>query len=283
MTAPDAARIRRQVERLRELPTLPNVVQRIVDALDRPDVDLGWVAGLVETDQVLTAQLLRLANSAFYGLSGQIGTVSQALTVLGTTVTRGLVFSTSVLDLHIELAGFWEHSIGTAVAAGAIAKHLGLQRPEEVSGAGLLHDLGKVVLYKQAPEAFAAVLARARDERIPFRDAERALLGVDHAEVASWLLTRWRFPVRITEPVVHHHHPEMSRAAPVETAVVHVANTVVRAYGYGFGGDRRVPPIAPAAWRRLGLAPSDLDAIIDVFEADLMQAHDPTSTRAAAR
>lgn len=283
MTAPDAARIRREVERLRELPTLPNVVQRIVDALDRPDVDLGWVAGLVETDQVLTAQLLRLANSAFYGLSGQIGTVSQALTVLGTTVTRGLVFSTSVLDLHIELAGFWEHSIGTAVAAGAIAKHLGLQRPEEVSGAGLLHDLGKVVLYKQAPEAFAAVLARARDERIPFRDAERALLGVDHAEVASWLLTRWRFPVRITEPVVHHHHPEMSRAVPVETAVVHVANTVVRAYGYGFGGDRRVPPIAPAAWRRLGLAPHDLDAIIDVFEADLMQAQDPTPVRVAAR
>jgi putative nucleotidyltransferase with HDIG domain len=283
MTTPDAARIRRQVERLRDLPTLPNVIQRIVDALDRPDVDLGWVAGLIETDQVLTAQLLRLANSAFYGLSGQIGTVSQALTVLGTTVSRGLVFSTSVLDLHIELAGFWEHSIGTAVAAGAIAKHLGLQRPEEVSGAGLLHDLGKVVLYKQAPEAFAAVLARARDERIPFRDAERALLGVDHAEVASWLLTRWRFPVRVIEPVMHHHHPEMSRAVPVETAVVHVANTVVRAYGYGFGGDRRVPPIAPAAWRRLGLAPSDLDRIIDVFEADLAQAQDPTPAGIAAR
>jgi putative nucleotidyltransferase with HDIG domain len=283
MTTPDAARIRRQVERLRDLPTLPNVIQRIVDALDRPDVDLGWVAGLIETDQVLTAQLLRLANSAFYGLSGRIGTVSEALTVLGTTVSRGLVFSTSVLDLHIDLAGFWEHSIGTAVAAGAIAKHLGLKRPEEVSGAGLLHDLGKVVLYKQAPEAFAAVLARARDERIPFRDAERALLGVDHAEVASWLLTRWRFPVRVVEPVVHHHHPEMSRAVPVETAVVHVANTVVRAYGYGFGGDRRVPPIAPAAWRRLGLAPSDLDHIIDVFEADLAHAQDPTPAGAAAR
>ncbi len=282
-TAPDAVHIRRQVERLRELPTLPNVVARIADALDRPDADLGWVAALIETDQVLTAQLLRLANSAFYGLSGQIGTVAQALTVLGTTVSRGLVFSTSVLDLHIDLAGFWEHSIGTAVAAGAIAKHLGLPRPEEVSGAGLLHDLGKVVLYKQAPEAFSAVLARARDERIPFRDAERALLGVDHAEVASWLLTRWRFPVRIVEPVVHHHHPEMSRAAPVETAVVHVANTVVRAYGYGFGGDRRVPPIAPAAWKRLGLAPGDLDRIIDVFEADLAQAHDPTPARAAAR
>jgi putative nucleotidyltransferase with HDIG domain len=281
MTAPDAARIRRQVERLRELPTLPNVVQRIVDALDQPDVDLGRVAALVETDQVLTAQLLRLANSAFYGLSGQIATVTQALTVLGTTVSRGLVFSTSVLDLHIELAGFWEHSIGTAVAAGAIAKHLRLAHPEEISGAGLLHDLGKVVLYKQAPEAFAAVLARARDERIPFREAERALLGVDHAEVASWLLTRWRCPVRIVEPVVHHHQPEMSRAVPVETAVVHVANTVVRAYGYGFGGDGRVPPIAPAAWRRLGLAPGDLDRIIDVFEADLMQAQNPSPGVAA--
>ncbi|TMA37135.1 MAG: HDOD domain-containing protein, partial [Deltaproteobacteria bacterium] len=148
--------IRRRVERLRELPTVPVIVQRVVEALDRPEGGHADAAALIETDQVLTAHLLRVANSAFYGLSGTIASVGQALTVLGTTVARSLVYSTAVLDLHIDLRGFWEHSVGTAVAAGTLARHLGLPRPEEVSGAGLLHDLGKVVLYRQAPEAFAA-------------------------------------------------------------------------------------------------------------------------------
>jgi putative nucleotidyltransferase with HDIG domain len=272
--AADRAAIRRQVERLRELPTLPDVVERIATILERPDANLAEAARLVETDQVLTAQLLRLANSAFYGFSGQIGSVAQALVVLGTTVTRSLLYGTAVLDLRIDLAGFWEHSIGTAVAAGALAKHLRLPKPEEVSGAALLHDLGKVVLYKQAPEAFSAVLDAADVEGITFAEAERRLLGLDHTEVASWLLTRWRFPPRVLEPVVFHHAPARARLAPVETAVVHAANTLVRAYGYGFGGDRRVPAVAPAAWDRLDLRAGDLDAVIATFEADLNAAQD---------
>ncbi len=264
--------MRRRVERLRELPTLPAVVQRVVDALDRPEGGHAETAALIETDQVLTAHLLRVANSAFYGLSGKIASVGQALTVLGTTVTRSLVYTTAVLDLRIGLPGFWEHAVGTAVAAGTLARHLGLPHPEEVSAAGLLHDLGKVVLYRQAPAAFQAVLDHVAAEGTRFGEAERALLGVDHAEVAGWLLGRWRVPSRLLEPVVFHHTPEQARTAPVETAVVHVANTLVRAYGYGFGGDRRIPAIAPAAWDRLRLGARDLDRVIAAFEADLLRA-----------
>lgn len=251
------------------MPTLPAVVERIVDALERPDTPFGEAAALIETDQVLTAHLLRLANSAFYGLSGQIGSVGQALTVLGTTAARGVVYAASVLDLRIDLAGFWEHSVGTAVAAGALAHRLRVSRPEEVAGAGLLHDLGKVILYKQAPDAFAHVLAAAEAERVPFRQAERALLGVDHAEIASWLLVRWRFPARVIEPVAQHHRPSQARAYPVETAIVHTANTLVRAYGYGFGGDRCIPPIDAGAWTRLGLDAAGVDAVFERFERDL--------------
>src|SRR5438034_11592939 len=135
--------MRRRVERLRELPTLPAIVQRVVDALDRPDGGHAEAAALIETDQVLTAQLLRVANCAFYGLSGTIASVGQALTILGTTVARSLVCTTALLDLRIELRGFWEHSVGTAVAAGAIARHPRLPRPEEPSRPGPPHVLGK--------------------------------------------------------------------------------------------------------------------------------------------
>jgi len=269
----DPGRVRRQGDRLRDLPALPGIVERIVAVLEQPEGDLAEAAALVETDQVLTAQVLRLANSAFYGLSGRIGSVRHALTVLGTTVSRSLVYATAVLDLRIGLSGFWEHAVGTAVMAGALARHLGLDKPEEVSGAGLLHDLGKVVLFRQAPEAFAAVLADARAHGRTFRESERALLGTDHAQIASWLMTRWRFPLRLSEPVVQHHEPGHAKAVPVETAVVHAANTLVRAYGYGCGGDARIPPVAPAAWALLGLGRADLHAVFDAFERDLAVAH----------
>ena len=268
----DGEEMRRRVERLRDLPTLPIVIERVIETLDRPDGGHAEAAALIETDQVLTAQLLRVANCAFYGLSGTIASVGQALTILGTTVARSLVCTTALLDLRIELRGFWEHSVGTAVAAGAIARHLRLPHPEEISGAGLLHDLGKVVLYRQAPEVFAAILERAATDGIRFGDAERILLGVDHTEIAGWLLARWRVPARVLEPVVFHHAPERARTAPTEAAIVHVANTLVRAYGYGFGGDGRIPAITPAAWERLGLGPRDLDRVIASFEADLLRA-----------
>jgi putative nucleotidyltransferase with HDIG domain len=274
--APDV--LRRQVERLRELPTLPAIVTRIAATLDQPDADLADAAALIETDQVLTARLLRLANSAFYGVSGQIGSVAKALTLLGTTITRSLLYSTSALDLHIDLRGFWEHSIGTAVAAGALAKHLRLPKPEEVSGAGLLHDLGKVVLCKQAPDVFAAALADASSGDHGFGESERRLIGVDHTEVAAWLLERWRIPRRLLEPVVHHHHPERATTARMETAVVHVANTLVRASGFGFGGDARIPPISAAAWQLLGLGRADLDRVIATFEIDLERALEATQS-----
>lgn len=258
--------LRRQVERLRSLPTLPATVQRIADLIDDPAADLGEVAALIESDQVLAAQVLRLANSAFYGLSGQIGSLTHALAILGTAVTKSLLLSTSVLDLRIDMAGFWEHSVGVATAACALAKQLRLRKPEEVSGAGLLHDLGKVVLYKQAPDAFAAVLAEADRSGCSFREAEWRLLGVDHTTVAGWLCPRWNFPVRLREPIVHHHQPERAPTARVEASVVHIADVLVRAYGYGFGGDRSVPSPSRHAWELLGLRAQVLDAVLERFE-----------------
>jgi HD-like signal output (HDOD) protein len=264
------AAFRDRVVRLKAVPTLPRVVQRVVAALEDQEIDFANVADLIESDQALTSQVLRLANSAFYGSQGRVGRVSQALLVLGAVVTRSVLLSTSVLDLrNVKLRGFWEHSLGCAVAAGAIAKATGLAQPEEVSAAGLLHDLGKVILGTELPDVFERVVETAAADGMAFRDAERRLLGVDHGEVASWLVERWRFPAVLAEPIAFHHRPEAARVAKVETAIVHVANTLVRALGYGSGGDATVPAIDPAAWARLGLDAGALDRILALFDADL--------------
>jgi HD-like signal output (HDOD) protein len=270
---PSPAELRRQLARLKMIPTLPEVLERVVVSLEDPNVDFHSVADLIEVDQALTAQILRVANSAFYSSQGSVSQVSQGLVVLGTAVSRSIVLSTSVLDIRtVELRGFWEHSLGCAVAAGAIAQVTGLGNPEEVTAAGLLHDLGKVLLYKELPQVFDEVVARAARERKSFRDVEQALLGVDHGEMAGWLVEKWRFPPSLAEPIAFHHTPARAKAAPDETAIVHVANTLVRGLGYGSGGDALVPPLDTAAWARLKLTPERLDRILISFETNLDQA-----------
>src|SRR5262249_45359703 len=154
------------------------VFERVAAALEDQEVDFDRVAELIEVDQALTSQILRLANSAFYSSAGSVSRVPQALVVLGAVVSRSVLLSTTVLDIRrVDLAGFWEHSLGCAVAAGAIAKVAGLGQPGEVTAAGLLHDLGKVILYRELPDVFERAVARAGAEGRRFAAIERELLG----------------------------------------------------------------------------------------------------------
>ncbi|MFN8546200.1 MAG: HDOD domain-containing protein [Candidatus Binatia bacterium] len=268
--APKPEVLRRQLSRLKTIPTLPGFLDRVVTALDDPEIDFDHVADLIEIDQALTSQILRLANSAFYSAQGTVSRVSQALLMLGCVVTRSLVLSTGVLDIRkVALKGFWEHSLGCAVAAGAISKVTKKGSPEEVTAAGLLHDLGKVVLCKELPEAFELITTKASDERRAFREVEREVLTVDHCDIAAWLVEKWRFPPCLAEPIVFHHTPTYARRAADETAIVHVANVLVRALNYGCGGDPRIPAIEPRAWQRLGLTGMLLDDVLEQYEADL--------------
>ena len=263
-------KFRWEVSRLRTLPTLPKLLERVIVALEDPDTNFSNVAELIEVDQSLTSQVLRLANSAFYSAQGSVSQVGQALVMLGTAVTRSIILSTGAFDMRgVDLPGFWEHSLGCAVAAGAIAKVTGRVNVEEVTAAGLLHDLGKVVLCKQLPDAFVHIVETAAATKRTFLEVERETLGTDHCEIAGWLVEKWRFPACLAEPITWHHAPSRALVARDETAIVHVANALVRALGYGSGGDRLLAAIDPTAWARLALTPDILDAILERFDADL--------------
>jgi HD-like signal output (HDOD) protein len=268
--APSPQELRRGLARLKMVPTLPRLLQRIIVAVDDPTVHLDYVAELIEVDQALASQILRLANSAFYGSQGKVSQVKHALVLLGAVVTRCLVLATTVLDLrHMRFEGLWEHALGTAVAGGAIARVTGRGKPEEIATAGLLHDLGKVMLCKELPDVFALAVARAQAERRSLLAVEREILGVDHAEVGGWLAEQWRLPAVLAEPIRYHHAPGRARQAVDETAVVHVADSLVRGLGYGSGGDPCVPDIDPAAWQRLDLSADVLDRVLERYEVDL--------------
>tara|TARA_R110002096_G_scaffold38595_14_gene106474 strand:- start:792 stop:1664 length:873 start_codon:yes stop_codon:yes gene_type:complete len=268
-TSLSPAELRQRVSRLKKLPTLPLLKQRIVSALEDPEIDFENVAQLIEIDQSLTSQILRMANSAFYGVQGSISNVTQALVMLGGAVARSLVLSSTVFDLkRTPLRGFWEHSLGCAVAAGAISKVTGRGVPEEVTAAGLMHDLGVVILCSELPDALDHIIERARTENRPVGEVELEVLGLEHGELGC-LAEKWHFPPCLAEPIMFHHTPERASAAVDEVAVVHVANSLVHGLGYGAGCDSRVPVIDPEAWQRLDLTPDVLDRVLTMFTADL--------------
>lgn len=262
--AADPAAIKRQIEKMGELPTLPAVVEKIVAISSRPDASAEDLGRIIEKDQVLTAKVLKLANSPFYGFPARIASVSHAVVVLGVNVVKGLTLGATAFDM-MKAAGMeqlWRHSLGVAMTAHILATRAGVKNPEEVFAAGLLHDLGKVVLHSKLPELGGQVEAALAEGHQPRTHVEQEILGLTHAEVAGWLGARWHLPVALRDPMMFHHHPALARDAEVQTAIVHVADVLVKAMGCGDSGDDLVPPLHPKAWAMLKLDEAALTACL---------------------
>lgn len=267
----DRADLRRVVEKITSLPTLPGVVTRITRLLDNPDTTASEVGKEISQDQVLSAKVLKLVNSGFYGFSQPISTIPHAMVLLGFGVVKTLVMSTTVLDMMAQsMAGLWQHSLACARTCGVLARHLEMDEPEEVSVTGLLHDLGKVVLEQHLPEEFAQVRQIVDDENVLFYEAEEQVLdGANHSALGAWLLDRWQLPGHIVDPIRYHHDFHPARQHLERTAVVHLADVLVRAEGYGFGGDYRIPTVSESAMETLGIKVSDLQTIMDLMAQEM--------------
>lgn len=266
----DKVEARREVKRIKNLPTLPVIVQKIIKMVEDPDTSSSDVAALIAQDQVLSAKVLRMANSAFFGMSRKISSINQAAVILGFDVIKGLVLSTAVSGLiKKSMDGLWEHSIGCAAASGVIARLLSRNDAEELFVAGLLHDLGKVVMALQLPETVRKTIHAAHVKRTSFYEAEKALLPFNHGDVGLWLAEHWNLPDVLAEPMRFHHQPPKAEKAVVQTAVIHFADIMIRARGFGFGGDPYVPPLSRAAWESLNLKTSDFKALWKELESRL--------------
>jgi HD-like signal output (HDOD) protein len=265
MTVSSQAGFRLRVERLGQLPTLPFVVERIIAMAERPETSAEDLGRIIEKDQVLAAKVLRLANSPFYGFPARIASVSHAVVVLGLNVVKGLTLGATIFDLMKDagMDHLWRHSLGVAMTARILAKHAGQRNTEEVFVAGLLHDLGKVVLCAKMPDLARAAADAARARDLSMQEAEQEVLGLTHADIAGWLAESWHLPIVLKEPMMFHHHPALARVAPKQTAIVHVADILVKAMGCGSSGDELVPALSPDAWQTVGLRDETLDACLD--------------------
>lgn len=245
------------IARLKQLPSLPSAVSDVLASFGSEDVDVDTVAQQIARDQALTARVLRVANSSFYGLQTKVGTINEAVVILGFRAVRSMVLAVGMagafrLDQCHGFDGpaYLRHGSGVGLASRVLAP-LMRQSPELAFTAGLLHDIGVLVLASNFSRQYTEALAYRKHHDCFLVDAERAVLGIDHAEVGGLLAETWRFPPAIRESIAYHHSPAL---APAESlaSLVHVADVTIRALGLSGSPDEMVPPLDPVAWARLG-------------------------------
>ena len=271
MSLPDLQQI---IAGIDDLPTLPRTVLKITELINDPKSSAQDLARIITDDQVLTARLLKLVNSSFYGFPQRISTVTNAIVLLGFDAIRNLLLTTSVFDLFggrsqlqkQDQEQFWDHSLGCAVGAKVIGNFLRYDKIEELFVSGLLHDIGKIVEMLYMPSEFAKVVDAINKANILMVAAENQILGYSHAEIGKLLAEKWNLPVKLVQVIAHHHQPGLAGSFMLEASIVHLADIFCRALNLGFGGDQKIPPLDKQAWQNLKIKTDKLEPILETIQ-----------------
>lgn len=244
--------------RLKQLPSLPSSVSELLSSFVNEDVNVDRIASQIALDQGLTARVLRVANSSFYGLQSKVGTIHEAVVVLGFRAVRSMVLAVGVNGAFrveqcpgFDVQAYLRHGVGVGLAARVLAP-LARQNAELAFTAGLLHDIGELVLASNFAKPYCEALAYRKRHDVSLQEAEQEILGITHAEVGGLLAETWRFPPVLREAVADHHSPARAPAESLAN-LVHVADVTAHALGLSRFGDEMVMPLDDVAWNRLGI------------------------------
>ena len=260
----------------RSLGSYGPVLLEIEQALESPQCNLNTIGDAIQKDPDLTARLLRLANSPFFGFANRLSTVAEAVSLLGIQQIQDMIVASSVLeqfkgvpDNLVNKDSFWRHSLAVGITARLLAMERRLPKPDKYFVAGLLHDVGRLVLLAQATEWAQAVFELYQHEKMLLRDAEKKILGYDHQQIAAELLQSWSYPSALVQAVEFHHAPGQS-VAKLEAAVVHVADHLVNAMAIGSSGEQFISPLDEKAWALLGLNPDILPRLVEAVDEQIL-------------
>jgi HD-like signal output (HDOD) protein len=279
-----AAETRRRLEGIHDIPTLPPVLLQVWDLTSREDASAEDLARAMSGDPGLTGAILRLANSAYFGFPRKVGTVKQAVVVLGFETVRSLATGASVFRAlgagkqgGLDAAEFFRHSLVTAMGTRLLVEKRWPQLAGSAFCAGILHDLGKLVVAEFLPWSGAGIRSRL-DNGAPLEVAEAEELGMSHAEIGAWFAARWNFPSELAAAVRWHHEPAMAEEHADFASAVHVADVLAHRAGAGGSGRTKPPRPDEAALRAVGLGEEALDDWTERITALSVEAPSPTAT-----
>lgn len=258
------------VANLEDIKVLPEIINKITALTEDPDSTIQDMEKVILRDQVLTTKILRLANSAYYGYARKISTISQATILLGFQAIKSIALASTVRTyFKSELKGYslekndlWNQSQTCAIVSRFIAKSVNYPNPEEAYIAGLLRDIGKTVLSQHLEEEYSQVIEKIQGSNVSFLDAEKEILGFDHAEIGEKVAEKWNLPKALVDAIGHHHTPESSTINQYLVSIVHIADAITMMMGVGLGLDGLTYNLSPLAIETLNLNQIKFDNII---------------------
>lgn len=253
---------------LKEFPSMPGAASELLSIIDDPKVAASQIEDILRYDPGLTANILKLSNSAYFGLSNEVGSVRRAVVLLGLNRVTQIVMTSCVNALMaVNVDGYdlppgelWRHSIAVSVAAELLVKELKIQAPEETFTAALLHDVGKIALSDVLKDNFEAINTIS-SEGIPFLFAENEVLGTNHAEIGAQILKTWSLPENIVNAVRWHHDPDSAEESQILIDIVHIADVLCLMIGIGVGREGLRYKPSSGATERLGVANKHLEIV----------------------
>lgn len=274
------------------LASLPEACIRLNEMFDDPHYSATDLGEVLARDPALSAQVLKIVNSAFYNFMSSIDTVSRAITVIGMNDLRSLVLAASATrafcrlpnDL-VSMDSFWAHSVFTAACARMLAKHCNVMHPERLFVAGLLHDVGHLMLYHFLPRDMMDVLLIANENRELIAQAEQDRFGFDHAEAGAALLSAWKLPDHLVECVKYHHNPEVLDGNKVDAHIVYLANRMSDVAEYGDSLEELMLRLNPETLAVLKVNQGDIADILEQVPEVYIEARAlimPTARRESA-
>jgi putative nucleotidyltransferase with HDIG domain len=275
-------RYQRIIQDLGQIPTMPTIAAKVMQIVNDPHSSAEDVAKFISRDVALTSKVLRLANSAFYGIPRTISSVNSAIVILGFNTIRSLVLSASVLKVFPAKPGlvkfdrkaFWKHSFMVGIASRMVAqiyRRKKLVDMETAFSAGLLHDIGKIILEQFSNEEYLPVLKAAKDQAQPLVLVERNMLGMSHADVSGMLVDKWQMPNELKGPIVFHHNPLEDSASQDMACIVHYANHLCHLKGSGCMENETYAPFIEQIEAVLALGISR-DELLEELEKHIQEA-----------
>jgi HD-like signal output (HDOD) protein len=260
-------KIRSMIQGLKGISTLPTIYAKVNELVSDPTSSANDLGRVISGDQGLTVRLLKLVNSPFFGFPGKIDSVSRAVAIIGIKQLRELTLATSLLSMFKEIGDndslkiedFWKHSLGCGLASRILAIYRREENPESFFVAGLLHDIGRLVLLESYSDKYREIFTIVKDKNSLVYEAEMEALGFTHAAVAKELISSWDLPDSLKAAVGYHHDPQERRSYSSYADIVHVSDILVHACKIGYSGERFIPPLSPNAWERVGLKKSMLE------------------------
>ncbi len=258
------------VRKVREMPPLPQSITQILEITRDDNSSSLELANVFKRDPTLAVNILKLANLPAYGFSSRISTINHAIVCLGLDTVKSIALTSSTHEmLNKEISAYslgegmlWQHSISCAICAKIIAQRIGYEDNEEAYIAGLLLDIGKIILSGFAGDEFSEVAERVEKEKIPFNIAEQEILGFDHPQIGGRVIKKWNLPTALVEAVQYHHQPDKADTHKMLTYIVHLADAIGCMLGIGLGSDGLMYVFEENTLNVLGLNKEDVESIM---------------------